>query len=286
MAANKKYKDSIFTLLFNNPTLLIELANALLGTSYGAETEIIINTLKDVLFFGRKNDISFLLGDRPIVLIEHQSTINRNMPLRFLIYIARLYELLVDGLKIFKPALVLLPQPIFIVLYNGLEPCDDITELRLSSAFLLSDGERPNLELIVKVININAGHNAEILSKSPTLAAYSRFVEVTRDFEREAAAHGGTLRHALTKAAKYCINNNILSKFLQEHSTEVRCMSLMNWTIEDEKAYCEAVGIEKERNRILELLEKGLSVPELKAQLVQQAATEQQPAKRSYANFL
>jgi len=37
---------------------------------------------------GQINDVSFTVGDRLIVLIEHQSTINENMPLRLLMYVA------------------------------------------------------------------------------------------------------------------------------------------------------------------------------------------------------
>jgi hypothetical protein len=101
-------------------------------------------------------------------------------------------------------------------------------------------------------------------------------VEVARDFEREAAARGGTLRHALTKAAKYCINNNILSKLLQEHSTEVRRMSLMNWTIEDEKAYCRAEG----QNQVLELLGKKVS-PQIVANIIEELEQQTYPKTAS-----
>jgi hypothetical protein len=264
MAANKKYKDSVFTLLFNQPKLLLELTNAVLGTNYGEDTPITVNTLSGALFWGRKNDISFLIGDKPIVLIEHQSTINANMPLRFLIYIARLYEKIVDKQRLFKPPLITLPQPEFIVLYNGTEPHDDKTTQLLSSAFRLADGEKAKLELSATVLNVNAGHNPGILAKSPTLSGYAAFIAAARKFVKKAAKSGHTLEEAITTAVKYCIKNNILANFLREHSTEVIEMSLLNWTVEDEKAYSEAVGMEKGQSQVLELLEKGLSLSEIK----------------------
>ncbi|MCL2772803.1 MAG: Rpn family recombination-promoting nuclease/putative transposase [Oscillospiraceae bacterium] len=88
--ANKKYKDSVFTRLFGEKDKLAELYNAINGTKYTPD-DITITTLENVIFIGRVNDISFTIGDRLIVLIEHQSTVNPNMPLRCLLYIARHY---------------------------------------------------------------------------------------------------------------------------------------------------------------------------------------------------
>jgi hypothetical protein len=56
------------------------------------DVPVSINTLKGVLFRSHLNDISFVVGDTIVVLIEHQSTINPNMALRLLMYIARVYE--------------------------------------------------------------------------------------------------------------------------------------------------------------------------------------------------
>jgi len=80
--ANRKYKDSVFRSLFNNKARLLELYNAINGTNYQDESIIEINTLEDVLFSDMKNDISFTINKKTVVLIEHQSTINENMPLK------------------------------------------------------------------------------------------------------------------------------------------------------------------------------------------------------------
>jgi hypothetical protein len=80
MKANIRYKDSVFTKLFSDEQRLLELYNALTGSSYDSSAKIVINTLPDILFKDRKNDISFLLDDKLVVLLEHQSTINENMP--------------------------------------------------------------------------------------------------------------------------------------------------------------------------------------------------------------
>jgi hypothetical protein len=76
MEANREHKSSVFTEFFHEKARLIELYNAVTNANYPADTDIQINTLKDALFIGRQNDISFLLDDTLIILVEHQSTIN------------------------------------------------------------------------------------------------------------------------------------------------------------------------------------------------------------------
>jgi len=88
--ANREHKNSVFTMLFDDKTVLLELSNALLGTRYGADTPVEITTLKNVLSRGRVNDLSYILDDRLIVLIEHQSTMSDVMPYRMLLYIAEI----------------------------------------------------------------------------------------------------------------------------------------------------------------------------------------------------
>ncbi|MDR3341587.1 MAG: hypothetical protein LBT14_02155, partial [Treponema sp.] len=86
MSVNRQYKDSVFTLLFNDPDILRELYSALKGVPVDPSIPITINTLEDALFMGRINDISFEIGDILVLVLEHQSTINPNMPLRILLY--------------------------------------------------------------------------------------------------------------------------------------------------------------------------------------------------------
>ena len=71
----------------------------------------------EVFFSNIKNDISFLMDDLVIVLIEHQTTINPNMPLRFLSYLDELYRRIVSGqlAKIYGSELLKVPAPEFYV---------------------------------------------------------------------------------------------------------------------------------------------------------------------------
>lgn len=89
--ADREYKDRLFRLVFSNKEDLLSLYNAVSGTEYEDPDELEINTLGNVLYLSMKNDISFLVSGT-LNLYEHQSTYNPNMPMRGLLYYAKLYE--------------------------------------------------------------------------------------------------------------------------------------------------------------------------------------------------
>ena len=88
---------------------------ALEGVSLPEDVPVTINTLEDVLFKDRMNDISFEIGGKLVILIEHQSTVNPNMALRLLMYVARVYEKIVEGKSIFTSKKIPIPRPEFFV---------------------------------------------------------------------------------------------------------------------------------------------------------------------------
>ena len=189
MNVNARYKNSVFSLLFSNPEAIRELYSAIEGVSLPPDATIDINTLSGVLYMDQINDLSFTVGNLLVVIMEHQSSVNPNMPLRVLMYIAYIYEKIISRNLLYKTKLEKIPTPEFIVLYNGKEPYPDRSTLRLSDAFkdacglLGVENPAPALELIVQVYNINDGHNAEILRKSRTLGGYSAFVGKVREYE-------------------------------------------------------------------------------------------------------
>ena len=134
MSVNREYKNSLFTTLFNDAEKLLSLYNAVSGSDLPLDTPVEIATLEDVLFNYRRNDLAFVLDDKIIILIEHQSSISANMPLRLLIYVARIYEKLIDNTAVYKSKLLKIPKPDFIVLYNGTDEFPDEKILRLSDA--------------------------------------------------------------------------------------------------------------------------------------------------------
>jgi len=253
MKTNKKFKSSVFSLLFSEPDLLRELYCALDGVSLPPDAPVYINTLEDVLFKDFINDISFEIDGKLVVLIEHQSTINQNMALRLLMYIGRVYEKITENRNIYKGKLIKIPRPEFFVLYNGVDPYPDQEIYKLSDSFEelkslgLMEKASLSLELIVRVININEGRNAAIAARCKNLAEYSVFVAKVRSFEKEL----GSLKEAIKKAVNHCQKHDILKEFLKLHASEVLNMLYTEWNWDDALAvrYEEGQeeGIEKGR---------------------------------------
>jgi len=225
---NKNYKNSVFTALFGTEERILELYSAIEGIPCPENAEIKINTLQEALFMDRMNDVSFTIDDKLVVLVEHQATINENMPLRALYYISRLYEKIIDSKKIYRKSLVKIPTPEFIVLYNGTNEYPDKCKLKLSDAFKTPGGEI-ELELIVNVFNINKGHNAEIAERSKTLDDYVSFI----DMIRESLKSGKKLAIAIKEAINFCIENDILRDFLKKYGSEVANMLNVEWNWDD-----------------------------------------------------
>lgn len=98
--------------------------NALEGTDYGPDTNIDINTLEEVFFHDRRNDLSFVIDTHYVVMAEQQSTKSMNMPLRLLGYAARTLEKMVPDTAIYSSRLYQFPIPEFYVLYTGEENWD------------------------------------------------------------------------------------------------------------------------------------------------------------------
>jgi predicted transposase/invertase (TIGR01784 family) len=267
MNINSKFKDSVFTLLFRDPDLLRELYCALEGVSLPLDVPVSITTLENVLLMDFINDISFEIGGKLIVLIEHQSTINPNMPLRLLMYINHLYEKMVKGKNLYSGKLVKIPKPEFFVLYNGKAPYCDNEILCLSDAFEnieslgLTEKEYPSLELVVRVININEGKNAEIVNRCKKLSDYCAFVAKVRNLEKES----GSREDAVKSAIKYCQKHGILKEFLEQYAGEVCNMLITEWNTEEvmaatrEEAWED--GLEKgKEERNLEIAKNALAV--------------------------
>jgi hypothetical protein len=229
MNVNKKYKNSVFSLLYEDTDALRETYLALPGTSIGENEKIELNTLTNVLFMEQINDVSFTVGNRLVVLFEHQSSVNPNMPLRVLLYIARLYEKNIERKKLYSKKKIEIPKPEFYVLYNGVDPFPEQATLKLSDAFK----EKTNiaLELEVKVYNINEGHNKEILKKSKSLSGYALFVEKVREFSRES----GSFEEGMVQAIDWCEKHDVLAAFLKQHDSEVRNMLITEWNTEEAK---------------------------------------------------
>ena len=207
----------------------LSLYNALHNTEL-KDTEQLKNIrLDQVLYMSFYNDVSYLVDNKIIVLAEHQSTINPNMPLRCLEYISRLYETLFESKEKYSRKLLQIPTPEFYVFYNGEEdyPSDKI--LKLSNAFIEKIGEA-NLELTVKVININKQNSHPILENCKTMYEYTVFVETVRKWKEIDQING------FEKAIEECIQNNILKDYLKRKTKEVLNMLVAEYDYETDIA--------------------------------------------------
>ena len=174
LSANRKYKDTVFRMLFSDKVNLLSLYNAINDSNYKDPNQLEIVTLENAVYMGMKNALSFLI-DTSILLYEHQSTYNPNMPLRDLFYISSEYQKLVDKKTLYSSQLQKIPAPSFIVFYNGLEREEDSWVNYLSEAFETLPDE-PNLELKVITLNINEGHNPKLMEQCQTLREYAQYV--------------------------------------------------------------------------------------------------------------
>ena len=197
-ATNRNYKDTIFRMLFSDRKNLLSLYNAVNQSNYKNPEDLEIVTLENAIYMGIKNDLAFIM-DTNLYLYEHQSTYNPNMPLRDLFYICSEYQKLVDKKSLFSSTLQKIPAPNFIEFYNGSTVISDCTELRLSSAFECLTGE-PKLELIVTVLNVNEGHNADLMQHCSMLKEYAQYVARVRHY-----ASDMPLNEAVKHAVDECI---------------------------------------------------------------------------------
>ncbi len=267
--SNREVKNSAFTTFFGEPENASELYAALGDTKVSPE-DITYVTLEGVLFIARKNDLAFTVKNRVLVISEHQSTINENMPLRDLLYLGRTLEKLLDEKNLYRRKMISIPTPEFYVFYNGDDPFPTEKILRLSDAYL-DKTEHPMLELEVKVININLSSGHRLLKECRPMYEYSWFIQQIKDY----LADGWSRDDAIAQAVRDCLDEGIMAEFMQEHGTEAVNMLYTQWNwddameVEREEAYedgVEAGQILGDRNRsrqnILDLLEDLGEIPE------------------------
>ncbi|MCQ4638268.1 Rpn family recombination-promoting nuclease/putative transposase [Anaerovorax odorimutans] len=266
-STNRNIKDTVFRLLMDDEEHLLSLFNALEGTQYKEKDLIRINTLKGALFSKLQNDLSFSLGEWYLSIVEHQSTITENAPIRQLLYIARIWEQLLELKKLYRGKLLKVPTPRAYLLYNGRADFPMQKVYRLSDAFWAQESEPP-MELIVTAININLDKEHPLLEKCPILKEYSIFIARIRN----KMAGGKNRDIAVKETIRECIEEGILWEFLNRHGKEVYSMLFEEITYEDiiqirvEEAVEDAVEeslqqgrLEKTKSFIQNLLQRNLS---------------------------
>lgn len=216
ITVNRTFKSRIFAMLYRDKKELLDLYNAVTGKHYENPEEQEINTLENAIYMSMQNDVSFLIDSR-LSLYEHQSTYNPNLPLRFLFYVADIYSALTKEAHL--------------------------------------DGT-PKLELEAVMLNINPGHNKELLSACKSLHDYSEYTARVRRYSKEME-----IEDAVERAICECIEEGILSEFLSQNRMEAKSMSIYEYDAEkhirQEREDAWEDGIEETSTLIAKLAETG-----------------------------
>ena len=286
---NRKYKDTVFRMLFSEKEKLLELYNALNGSHYDDPEELQINTLEDAVYMNMKNDISFVFQSE-LTLYEHQSTVNPNMPLRDLFYVSRILRGMAADDDLYREKKLPIPAPEFVVFYNGTRDYPERVVQKLSDLFEIPVDD-PKLELKVTVLNINPGYNKEILRACRTLNEYMRMVRMIR----EQMEKNEDKREAIRIAIDKCIEEGILRDFLIKHRAEAEESMWYDYNEElhlknvREDSYADGLedGLEKgrseERNRYSSLI-RSLSAAGRTDEIVQ-AASDKEKLETLFKEF-
>lgn len=247
---HKQFKDRLFRFLFEkDKEALLQLYNALNGTSYEDASQLQVVTIESAVYIVMKNDVAFVLAGT-MNLYEHQSTFNPNMPVRFLIYLAAEYQKVVQQAEksLYGTRQIMLPTPQCIVFYNGEKEMPEEQVLRLSDAFG-NRKQEASVELKVRMLNINYGHNQELMEKCSILKEYAQFIGISRQY----VAEGMKRQEALDMAISYCIDHDILSAFLQENRAEVLGMLLEEFDVKKYERSLREEGFEEGIERMNKL---------------------------------
>lgn len=221
---NSQYKDRLFNFIFGreeNKEWTLSLYNAVNGSDYTDPTVIEFNTIKDVLYLGMRNDTSFMIADIMSVY-EHQSTFNPNMPLRLLQYVGDLYAgyLSENKLNKYGKTLIKLPVPKLVVFYNGSDEMEDESVLKLRDAFEESVRKQADVEVKVRMINVNYGKNQGLMDACKPLSEYSWFISEIRDNQKD----DHKLEDAVSMALNKMPHDFTIRSFLMLHKQEVQGM--------------------------------------------------------------
>ena len=263
---NRKHKDSLFVDYFSKDRdwkqHFLSLYNALHGTNLQVETTKLERVnLEQVLYMDYYNDIAVMVNDQFILMIEHQATINPNMPLRLLEYVTRIYGNKVDSKTKFSNQLIPLAKPEFIVFYTGNQDLPPESYLYPSDAFpkdpsenQLTDSEL-TLELVVKVCKIKGEEPSQIVQNCPDLEQYVQFLKLIDKAKSDGQAQ------PLTRAIREAVRHNILKDYLERKGGETLSILTAEYdfdtamAVKQEEAYAEGISIGLATGR-----EEGISI--------------------------
>ena len=278
----RNYKDSVFTDLFGSDRdgkkNFLELYNALSGSNFRLEEVTLRRKIIDqTLYKTFNNDVSWEINGKLIVLVEHQSTVNENMPFRCLEYVTRIYEGIVPVKVRYQEKVFKIPNPDFYVVYVGKKQIPLEEELRLSDAFYEKDGSK--LELVVKVKNCSDYMNLPVYNNCDILKEYCKFLEIVEEnYNRHFP------KRSLRQAIELAKEEGILTDYLDRKAREVTNMLCAKYDYKtdiavkqeearEEKAIENALVLIKDFNASPELAAEKMGAPLDKVQEALKAQT-------------
>ena len=219
---NRQYKDRLFTFLFGNEAhkdWTLSLYNAVNGSSYTEPELIEISTIREVVYMGMHNDVSFFVGNE-LHLYEQQSTYNPNMPVRMLQYSGDLYEKFIkqNQLNKYGSNLLRLPAPRMVVFYNGTQDRPPEMTLLLSDSF--PPGSTSDVEVRVRMINLNHSQSQSLLDACKVLKEYSYLI----DEIRMQGEHSADMSAAIDLVISRLPDTFIIKPLIEAHKAEVHGM--------------------------------------------------------------
>ena len=258
---NREIKSTVFADLFGGDETdgrqnFLSLYRALHGGEcpYTVQ-QVVRKRIPQAIYRTFSSDVSMIVGGTRIVLLEHQSTLNENMPLRFLEYYVHLLYGIVPHRARYRERVYRIPAPEFYVFYNGEDPAPREGTLRLSEAYLKGTGTQPQCEVAVKFLNIGTGAEAlPAVQNCGILKEYCRFMEIVRK-QRARLKEGsfsGKAQGCYEEAVHEALEEGILKGYLERKSTEVINMFIGEYSYADDlREHCEeAIEIGREQKSL------------------------------------
>ena len=262
-------------MIFEDKRKLLELYNAISGKHYEDPELLEINTLENAIYMSMKNDLSFLIDAR-LSLYEHQSTYSPNLPLRFFFYLSDMFSGMTVDANLYGTKKVELPAPRFVIFYNGEADQPDRQILKLSDLYTVKE-EDPMLDLKVLMLNVNQGHNPELMEVCHTLWEYAEYTDRVRKYAKEQP-----IAEAVERAITECIREGILKEFLEKNRREAKNVSIYEYDqekhIRQEREEAWEAGekagrTDHLRELIQKKLAKGKTIPEIAEALEEEEDT-------------
>ncbi|OON99093.1 MAG: hypothetical protein ATN35_00410 [Epulopiscium sp. Nele67-Bin004] len=234
--------DSFFKKIYEDKAELVSLCRGLTGRDDITEADITVTTLKETnaIYVQIRNDLSFIIG-ADIFLVEQQSKVNPNMPVRQGSYYFNTLSELFGNAVFHSTTKKQIPRPILITFVNGNPKGISSEIIKLSDMFepnikddkqgliKIDDIYQSYIEVCVQVVYLNHPDNEKFLDTIPSLKGYAIFTQSLKHYQSK----GHTKEEAVELAIDYTINQQLLVSLLLKEREGVKSMVMAQITQEE-----------------------------------------------------